>query len=83
MKTLKAGCILDSHELSHIPSIDLVKVIKQRIARDLAERLVNEIEFTEKARFLPFGGNGKEIQAEITIISKEARQAIQTMKEVI
>jgi hypothetical protein len=83
MKRLSIQATISDIELSHLHTKMIEKRVKEKIARELAEKLVDEIDWSERPHL--FGG--KVITANVTLMDTESvrkvNQAMKLLQEVI
>lgn len=85
MKRLVAQCRLSHHELLMIKTSDVERIVKERLARQLADLLLREMEITEEIDCMDMT---KVIRAELLIADRkdarilhETQNFIEHMKE--
>jgi hypothetical protein len=83
MKKLTVGASLSTYELMHIPTSHFERIVKERLARELAHDLVDVIEWSERPDHYT---DSKIITASLTVMDEETlkkfNRAMTLLKEV-
>jgi hypothetical protein len=87
MKTFGVKCRLYHYELTRIPVKHIEQEVKERLARELADKLIEEIDWEESINMFDMT---KEITASVIVITEaewkeyqEIKKAVKTLKGVM